>query len=711
MTAVFALFSRLPETLRVHPQFCTLLERHGLSDCDSLVETESGIALRKLKSRENWRLDLDDEHKRVVRLYLKKHRVRTTATRLRALLRLPAPATPARREAERTQQLAALGVPTMTVAAYAERLRQDGTLVAAFLTEELAGFEQLDLFLPQRFHDRSDLTLRHLIDCVGDAAGRFHRLGFNHRDLYTCHFFVREINSESAHESSRFAVHLIDLQRVQRWPAGLRRRWVVKDLAQLAYSCPPKLIGPTQRLRFFKRYRGVKRLDASSKRLARSVLRKEAALRRRHGSYRDWESTGGDRIATPLPSPCPISCGPTATKGTSQLMRIGLVLDRFDRRLGGVEQWTAQLADRLLARGHEVHVVARSVAERELRPGLTAHPVTARGSRVALADAAAEILRRLDLDVIHDMGFGWYCDVLQPHGGSRFAANEQNLRLSPRWIRSTKRLMTRLLPRYREFDELCRKQYAASPAGRNNRVVVAISEMVRRDLKRWHGLPETSIRLVYNGVDAERFTPALRETHRLPIRRELGVRDDQPLFLIVAHNFVLKGVPALLEAMTLIRSAGHDAVLAVVGGKRTASFERMARQLGIEDSVRFVGAVDDPSPYYVAADVYVQPTWYDPCSLVLLEALACGLPVITTRFNGAGELIVPGVHGDILAQPDDAVSLAASMVGWLDLDRRKAAAIATRKLMLEHTLERNVESMLGVYEEVAGRRRQLRNAA
>ncbi|MGC1272918.1 MAG: glycosyltransferase [Planctomycetaceae bacterium] len=707
-----ALFSRLHETLRVHPQFRALLDRHGLSDCDSLVETEAGTALRKLKTRENWRLDLDDGHKRVVRLYLKKHRMRTAATRLRAVLRLPAPATPARREAERTQQLASLGVPTMTVAAYAERLRQDGTLVAAFLTEELAGFEQLDLFLPQRFDDRSDSTLRNLIECVGEVAGRFHRLGFNHRDFYTCHFFVREIKSESAHESPRFIVHLIDLQRVQRWAAWLRRRWVVKDLAQLAYSCPPKLIGPTQRLRFFKRYRGVRTLDASSKRLARSVLRKEAALHRRHGSYRDWESAGADRTASlPLQSPRPSSCGPTATKGTSQPMRIGLVLDRFDRRLGGVEQWTAQLADRLLARGHEVHVVARSVAERELRPGLTAHPLTVRGSRVALADAAADLLRQLDLDVIHDMGFGWYCDVLQPHGGSRFAANEQNLRLSPRWLRSTKRLMTRLLPRYREFDELCRKQYRASPAGRAGRLVVAISEMVRRDLKRWHGLSDASIRLVYNGVDAERFTPALRETQRLPVRRELGVRDDQPLFLIVAHNFVLKGVPALLEAMTLIRSAGHDAVLAVVGGKRTASFERTARQLGIGDSVRFVGAVDDPSPYYVAADVYVQPTWYDPCSLVLLEALACGLPVITTRFNGAGELIVPGVHGDVLAQPDDVVSLAASMAGWLDLDRRKAAATATRTLMLDHTLERNIESMLGVYEEVAGRRRQLRKAA
>lgn len=392
-------------------------------------------------------------------------------------------------------------------------------------------------------------------------------------------------------------------------------------------------------------------------------------------------------------------------------MRIGLVLDRFDRRLGGVEQWTAQLADHLLARGQELHVVARSVADRELRPGLAAHLLPAGSSRTGLADAAAEILRGLDLDVIHDMGLGWYCDVLQPHGGSRTAANEQNVRLSSAWLRPIKGLVAPLLPRYREFDALCARQYGLPPADRPGRVVLAISQMVREDLKRHHGLSDKQIRLVYNGVDADRFTPVLRDEHREPVRRRLGVGDAQTLHLIVAHNFVLKGVPALLRAMTLLRSAGHDAVLAIVGGKRTATFERKASRLGIADRVRFVGAVDDPAPYYAAADVYVQPTWYDPCSLVLLEALACGLPVITTLFNGAGELIDPGVHGEVLADPADEVSLAAAMARWSDPARRAAAAPLCRDLMLRHTLDRNVDGIFGVYQEIAARRRGNRRAA
>src|SRR5690606_1313671 len=234
--------------IRVHPAFCGLLEQHGLSDFDAILDEECGTPLRRLATRENWRLELADSSGKVTTLYLKKHRVRSLANQLRALFRLPYPPSPARLEAKRTAELASLGVPTMTVVAYAERLRLDGTLTAAFLTEELHGFEQLDLFLSNRFRDSSDPALRQLVVEVAATAARFHGLGFNHRDFYSCHFFVKERKDPGCESTppdempSRFDVHLIDLQRVQHWPVGLRRRWVVKDLAQLAYSVPPRLV-------------------------------------------------------------------------------------------------------------------------------------------------------------------------------------------------------------------------------------------------------------------------------------------------------------------------------------------------------------------------------------------------------------------------------------------------------------------------------------
>ena len=393
-------------------------------------------------------------------------------------------------------------------------------------------------------------------------------------------------------------------------------------------------------------------------------------------------------------------------------MRVGLVLDRFDRRLGGVEQWTAQLADHLLARGHEIHVVAREIAPEEQRPGLVAHPLPSQPTRMAQANEAARCLRKLSLDVIHDMGMGWYYDLLQPHGGSRLVANHQNLSLGAGWSRPARRLAQHVLPRYRDFRSLCHKQYADLETDRPARLVVAISQMVRRDLLLRHGVSDDRLRLVYNGVNADRFTPGLRNTYRAPTRHDIGVDDDQPVFLIVAHNFLLKGVPALLRAMVRFRRSNYSGVLVIVGGKRLGRWQREIERMGIAEQVRFVGAVDDPTPFYAAADVYVQPTWYDPCSLVLLEALACGLPVITSPFNGAGELIDPGVHGTIVDEPSDDLALARAMIEWSSPGRRSMTAKLCRERMLAHTFERNVDGIVEIYEEVlASRKAKLRQVA
>lgn len=279
--------ARNAECVYLHPKYARLLADHGLSHAETLFATQAGVALRRLPTRENWRLSVIGHDGRAKTLYLKKHHTRTWLTRARAWLGWLPPVTPARQEAERTIELDRLGIPTMTVAAFAERLRDDGTLIGAFLTEELAGFEQLDLFLTRRFSSRADGALRTLILACADVARRFHQHGFNHRDFYTCHFFIREAEQNPG----AFAVHLIDLQRVQHWPRGFRRRWIVKDLAQLAYSTPRHLISKADRLRFFKAYSQVARLNWRGRMMIRSVLRREAALRRKHGPYRpEWES-------------------------------------------------------------------------------------------------------------------------------------------------------------------------------------------------------------------------------------------------------------------------------------------------------------------------------------------------------------------------------------------------------------------------------------
>ena len=262
------------------------LERAGLDEFASVMETSQGHCMRALADRENWRLRLDEAHGRSQNVYLKKHHVRTLGSRIRARLGTDAGETAARTEARNVGRLARDGIDTMRLVAYGERLHKDGLLESFLLTEELVGYEQLDHFLARRFAQRElyetrrrgelDRELRELIRRVAEVAQKFHAAGYNHRDLYCCHFFIREP------EPGRFDVRLIDLQRVQH-RRRFRRRWIVKDLAQLTYSAPRDRIKCTHKMAFARWYFGVQKLGPREKRLIRAVLAKQQLMEQKQG--------------------------------------------------------------------------------------------------------------------------------------------------------------------------------------------------------------------------------------------------------------------------------------------------------------------------------------------------------------------------------------------------------------------------------------------
>jgi hypothetical protein len=151
------------------------------------------------------------------------------------------------------------------------------------LTQELAGFTQLDQYLKHHFAGIGQApsqrtALRTLTYDVADLARKFHQLGYNHRDFYCCHFFVKET------EPARYQIHLIDLQRVEH-RKHLRRRGIVKDLAQLAYSAPREQISCSDKLAFIKRYLGVVKLRPQDKRLIRQVLAKQTLMEWQLGKH------------------------------------------------------------------------------------------------------------------------------------------------------------------------------------------------------------------------------------------------------------------------------------------------------------------------------------------------------------------------------------------------------------------------------------------
>jgi UDP-glucose:(heptosyl)LPS alpha-1,3-glucosyltransferase len=192
------------------------------------------------------------------------------------------------------------------------------------------------------------------------------------------------------------------------------------------------------------------------------------------------------------------------------------------------------------------------------------------------------------------------------------------------------------------------------------------------------------------------------------VRFDLGIGPDETAILIVAHNPALKGLDQLIRAVAFANDHGRAAgCLIVVGrckGKRR--YWNRAFALGLVNSVHFVGPTDEVEAYYAAADLYCQPTFYDPCSLVALEAMAAGLPVVTSIHNGAGELITEGVEGSVIRDPHDIEALAEALTRFSDPATRRAAGRAARELALRHTLRTNYEEMMAVFEEALAAKRE-----
>jgi UDP-glucose:(heptosyl)LPS alpha-1,3-glucosyltransferase len=181
----------------------------------------------------------------------------------------------------------------------------------------------------------------------------------------------------------------------------------------------------------------------------------------------------------------------------------------------------------------------------------------------------------------------------------------------------------------------------------------------------------------------------------------LQIEESATLFLFVGSGFARKGLAEFLQALALTRKAHPDSdMLGLVVGRGDISFyQALARDLGIGERLTFAGGAADTHPYYCAADVFVLPTRFDPFANTTNEALACGLPVITTRTNGAAEIVSPE-EGFVVEQSSDVQEMAEAMGALLNQERRQEMSANARRKALQHPWKENVRKTLEVYEEI-----------
>jgi UDP-glucose:(heptosyl)LPS alpha-1,3-glucosyltransferase len=388
------------------------------------------------------------------------------------------------------------------------------------------------------------------------------------------------------------------------------------------------------------------------------------------------------------------------------MMDVGLCYESVLPARGGCEHYISDLARRLARDGHGVHLFACRWDASALPASTVYHQLpNPTGPRFLrpwrFGRACLEALRTNPVDVSLGFDKTWGQDILYPQGGVYSASRHQNLvKHEPGLKRITARLLRAFDPAARSFRRLEQRQYRTTPSP----MVLAISEMTRGHFREYVGLTESEVRVLYCAIDPDRFAADDRRAQRDRQRAAWGVAPDEIVGLFVAMNYRLKGMAQLIQALVHVGKERRYRIV-VVGSDKFGRYEDLAKRLGVRDRVQFLGFRSDPRDAYFAADFLVHPTFYDPCSLVALEALACGLPVLTSRFNGAAEKLTPPGDGLVINDPHDAGELGRAIERMLDpelLPARKAAAAEAGR---RWTFDDHYRQLLKFFDEVVAHKR------
>jgi len=229
-------------------------------------------------------------------------------------------------------------------------------------------------------------------------------------------------------------------------------------------------------------------------------------------------------------------------------------------------------------------------------------------------------------------------------------------RQAPAWSR-------RVLPRHRLIFAAERRYFSADP-----RVILCTSAQEVADLSTFYGVNANRCRVMPNGFDPTIFNSERRDEQRDACRERLGMKPEELSILFVANELHRKGFGTLIEA--LAEAELPKARVDVVGKVLPGDYEARIDRLGLTSGIHWHGSTSDVFPYYAAADLFVLPTQYEPFGIVIVEALACGLPVITSRLAGAAQAVEAGASGRLLADPTDVHELARYLVEGSSPDRR-----------------------------------------
>lgn len=360
-------------------------------------------------------------------------------------------------------------------------------------------------------------------------------------------------------------------------------------------------------------------------------------------------------------------------------MKVGIVIARY-RRTGGLERVAREWATGLRARGHDVTVFSQAVEQHDesityRRVGGFESPGWLRAA--TFPKAAARALAAFPVEVACSFGAAVYAPTVMGTAGPHRAWWEQGREESP--VTSKEGLRRRLNPHHRVVLAVERR---IARSGLFDRVL-ATSKRAAGDWSRLYGIP---CDVLENGVNLTEFS--FDATARERLRTAWGAQ-GRLVVLSIANEVSRKGIDTLIHSFASVRASIPKALLVIGGPAGGAHARTLARAAGVEEHVRTIGPVAEPSACYSAADVFAFPTRYDPWGLVAAESLACGTTVVCSGVAGVADWIQDGVTGVLLDEPRSPDALAAAIVRAFSIPSDRAACrAAVEPLSWERILDR-----------------------
>ena len=370
-------------------------------------------------------------------------------------------------------------------------------------------------------------------------------------------------------------------------------------------------------------------------------------------------------------------------------MRFAVIRKECTFYKGGAERYCANFCRMLAEKGHKVFILAKE-CDKDINPSITHIPVsvnnfTSSTKNLSFHRNCQQALKILSVDKVYALSRTY------PSDGFRVSDPLHLLWMDIRYPGRIANFIQKINPRHKTILKLESRIFNPE----HTKVVITNSRLAKKQVCRVYSFPEERVYVIYNGVDLKKFSPSMSS---MPHKKNVPVQ-----LLFVAMDFKRKGLAHIINALALLKAESVGCCLKVVGRGKTGPYKKQAKKLGVAGLIEFAGPSGEVETFYRAADLLVFPTMYDPFANVCLEALACGLPVITTTNNGAAEVINEGSTGYIIdSEKPVPMQIARKVMQFesMPLRERENMARLARAGAEEFTITGNVEKTIEIFERI-----------